>query len=53
METYRIVRVYHPSLNKQNEVMQEGLTIEEAKEHCNDPTTHKENEYFDSFVRGW
>lgn len=36
MDTYQIVRFYqdHP-----REVIETGLTLEEAQEHCNDPET--------------
>lgn len=37
--TYSIVRCYHPKFNKECEVMQEGLTLEEAQKHCQDPDT--------------
>jgi len=47
-QTYKIVRCYHPSQNKENEVIKTGLTLEEAREHCNDKTTATD-EYFDGY----
>ena len=49
MERYEIVRFYAPSQNRDNEVMQTGLTLEEAREHCNDPETREEGVYFDGY----
>ena len=50
METYRIVRKYrdmnHPDNNK---VIQTGLTLEDAQEHCKDPATHEAGVWFDCF----
>ena len=36
MSTYSIIRHY---FNKENKTTQTGLTLEEAREHCNDPET--------------
>jgi hypothetical protein len=47
--TYKIVRFYHPSLDKPSEVIEVGLSLEEAQEHCEDPETRKEGEYFDGY----
>lgn len=47
MKTYRVVRFYredHPT-----ETIKEGLTLEEAQAHCNDPTTRREGEWFDGY----
>lgn len=38
MPTYEIVRFYQRS-DLGAEVLQTGLTLEEAQEHCNDPET--------------
>jgi predicted metal-dependent HD superfamily phosphohydrolase len=50
METYKIVRKYrdsnHPDNNK---VIETGLTLEEAQEHCNDPSTHESGVWFDCY----
>lgn len=49
-ETYRITRKYldnsHPD---HNEVIRTGLTLEEAQEHCNDPSTHEKGVWFDCY----
>lgn len=49
-DTYKIVRKYrdsnHPDNNK---VIKEGLTLEEAQEHCNDPSTHEPGVWFDCY----
>jgi len=49
MKTYKIIRFYHPSLNKDNGIIKEGLTLEEAKEHCQDDNTREEGIYFDGY----
>ncbi len=36
METYRIVRMYFEGGKR---VIQTGLSLEDAQEHCNDPET--------------
>lgn len=50
MATYKIVRKYrdtnHPDHDK---VIAEGLTLEEAKEHCKDPSTSEKGVWFDAF----
>ena len=48
MPTYEIVRFYKEE-DKPSEVIQSGLTLEEAKEHCNLDDTKQEGEWFD----GW
>ena len=49
-ESYKIVRKYrdysHPDNNK---VIKTGLTLEEAQEHCNDPSTHEPGVWFNSY----
>ena len=37
METYKIVRGYRDSYDKQT--IRTGLTLDEAQEHCRDPET--------------
>lgn len=52
MSTYKITRYYSPSeqaKGKEDYVVKGGLSLEEAKKHCQDPKTRKEGEYFD----GW
>jgi hypothetical protein len=49
MPTYKIIRFYAPHLNKEKEVIETGLTLAEAQEHCNDPDTHEKGVYFDGY----
>lgn len=46
--TYKIIRFYRERY-KSSKIIKRGLTLEEAKEHCNDPSTRKEGEWFDGF----
>ena len=50
METYKIVRKHrdmnHPDNNR---VIKTGLTLEEAREHCNDPATSEKGVWFDVY----
>jgi hypothetical protein len=48
--TYSIIRIYHPSLNKSSRIIKRGLTLEEAQDHCNDPSTATED-WFDGFEK--
>lgn len=47
---YKIIRYYHPTLNKLNEVVEEGLTLKQAQAHCNDPSTNIEGMFFDGYI---
>jgi hypothetical protein len=49
MKTYKIIRFYAPGIDKENHVVKTGLTLEEAQEHCNDPDTRKEGEWFEGY----
>jgi hypothetical protein len=48
--TYKIVRFYaddsHPDDRK---VIETGLTLEEAQNHCNDDSTHEAGVWFDGY----
>ena len=46
---YKVIRFYHPSQNKENEVIQEGLTLQEAQDHCQRDDTRQEGIYFDGY----
>ncbi len=46
MSTYSIVRYYE---RKENEVIETGLTLDEAQAHCNDPLTSGEG-WFDGYT---
>ena len=54
-DRYKIVRYYAPSQDcrrtKRNRTIKTGLTLKQAKAHCNDPKTRKEGVYFDGFVK--
>lgn len=54
MEQYKIVRYYAPSQDcqrtKRNRTIKTGLTLEQAKAHCNNPKTRKEGVYFDGYA---
>lgn len=50
-DTYRIVRFFQSGRQR---VMDTGLTLEEAREHCSDPSTEGKSsagDWFDGFVR--
>lgn len=47
-KTYAIWRFYHPSQNKESEQIKGGLTLQEAKDHCDDPSTRRA-EWFEGF----
>lgn len=49
-QTYSIIRFYAPHVDKENETILEGLTLEEAKAHCSSSATATD-EYFDGFTR--
>jgi len=52
MALYNIIRFYKDSSHPNHrEVIDSGLTLEEAKEHCNDPETCEEGVYFDGFEK--
>jgi len=40
MTTYKIVRMWMPSLNKPCKTIKKGLTLEEAQAHCKLESTH-------------
>ena len=46
--TYKIIRFYRER-GKDYRVIKRGLTLEQAKAHCQDPSTRKEGEWFDGF----
>jgi hypothetical protein len=47
-ERYTIKRSYRDG--RPAEVIETGLTLDEAKHHCNDPITRKDGEWFDFYV---
>ncbi|KKM60100.1 hypothetical protein LCGC14_1545170 [marine sediment metagenome] len=50
-DQYKIVRFYYPDQNRRRRTIKTGLTLEQAKAHCNDPKTRKEGVYFDGFEK--
>jgi hypothetical protein len=46
MKTYKIIRFY---VNRPARVIKKGLTLKEAKKHCNDPKAAGET-FFDGYV---
>ena len=50
MDTYEIKRFYAPGVGKENEVMQTGLTLEEAQDHCQSDDS-KCSEWFEGFQK--
>ena len=50
MPTYKIIRYYHPDIDREDAVVRFGLTLEEAQAHCRDPRTRKDNEFFDGYT---
>lgn len=50
-DRYKIIRFYTPNKNKRKRVIAIGLTLEQARAHCNDPKTRKEGVYFDGLER--
>jgi hypothetical protein len=51
MTLYNIVRFYAPHINKPNRTILKGLSLEQAQQHCRDPKTRKDGEWFDGFAR--
>lgn len=48
MTTYKIVRFFNDD-DIANEVMQTGLTLEQAQAHCNNPETSVAGKWFDGY----
>lgn len=49
--TYKIIRVYHPDLQRPSKLIKSGLSLTQAQAHCNDPKTELENKWFDTYDR--
>jgi len=50
MQMYKIVRFYQEE-NHPSKIIERGLTLEEAQEHCKDPKTRKEGVWFDGYTK--
>jgi len=51
METYKIVRYFAPSQKKKSRVVKTGLSLTDARKHCNDPNSRKDGVYFDGYTK--
>ena len=49
MDKYMIVRYYRKE-DKENKIIEKGLTLEQAQYHCSKPETKKEGEWFDGYT---
>jgi hypothetical protein len=49
--TYELVRMYHPSLQRRARRLPggDGLTLAEARAHCQREDTRKDGEWFDGY----
>ena len=47
MKTYKIIRFFKDD-TLPSRIIREGLTLQEAREHCQDEETHGEN-FFDGY----
>ena len=45
---YQIVRFFKEK-NKTRRIIKKGLTLEEARKHCNNTETEKKEKWFDSY----
>lgn len=50
MKTYKIIRMYRDSY--ENKVIETGLSLEEAQEHCRQEDTHGDG-WFDGYEEEW
>ena len=48
--TYSIIRIFNPRLRRKSKIIKTGLTLKEAKEHCQDSSTKKEGKWFDGYI---
>ena len=46
---YKVIRFYSPSQDRENKIINTGLTLEEAQEHCSRKDTREEGVYFDGY----
>ncbi len=50
MKTYKIIRFYFPGVEHGNEIIDTGLTLEEAQKHCRRDDTRQEGVFFDGYT---
>ena len=50
MSTYKIIRFYAPGVERDDETVDTGLTLEEAQEHCRRDDTRQEGVFFDGYT---
>ena len=46
---FRIIRFYHPRLERRPRTLKTGLTEAEAQAHCERPDTRQDGVYFDGY----
>jgi len=51
MQTYKIVRWFNPTLNRQDRTIKTGLTEEQAQAHCKRSDTREDGVWFDCYVK--
>ena len=49
MQTYKIVRFY--ASKKQSKIIKKGISLKDARKHCNDDSTQKIGEWFDGYYK--
>jgi hypothetical protein len=49
MSRYSIIRFYRDD-NRESEVIERGLTLEQAQAHCRRPDTREEGVWFDGYA---
>jgi len=48
--TYKIIRIFHPDLQRPSKIIKSGLTLAQAQAHCNDPKTELADNWFDAYI---